>query len=434
MKQVQEERRIDLREKRELTPASFFRAFSFVLVFLAVVIIYGQVTLLAFHNEGDIGPIYAPIYHIIWEERDPHLAMPEQVRVLYLTAWTAGNEKRRSALIEKAKEENINALVIDVKDATGYVSFPLGETPLAHYGTGSNRIRNISGLIEKLHNDGFYLIARIVCFQDPLYSKKHPEIAIHTKDGTIWKNKRGLSFLNPKKEEAREYIADLAKYAYQLGFDEVNFDYIRYPSDGNLGAIDYELEDGETKRGVIRSFAEFLHRELHGEDRGDRYIPTSADLFGFVATRKEIPSIGQKLEDFFPYFDAVAPMVYPSHYPKTYRGFAKPAEHPYEIILFEMKRAKERLDVFLAQKQEEGNKGGNSLQTQEEKGEEEKEDEHIPSLRTWIQDFSLQTRYTKELIEKEIQASFDAGVDSFMVWSPNNRYTWGAYKSFVKES
>ena len=426
MKHIREERRIDLRERKRVTPNSFFRVFSFILVFLAVIIIYGQMTFLALHSEGDLGSIYAPIYHIIWEEEDPHLETPEQLRALYLTSWTAGSG-RMDSLVKNAKEAGMNALVIDVKDATGYVSFPLEDTPLAHYETGSKRIPHIQKLIEKLHKEGFYLIARIVCFQDPLYSKKHPEIAIHTKDGSIWKNKRGRSFLNPKKEEARKYIADLARYSYQLGFDEVNFDYIRYPSDGDLSTIDYELEEGEMKRDVIHSFAEFLYSRLHNSKKD--YIPTSADVFGFVATRDEIPSIGQRLEDFFPYFDAVAPMVYPSHYPKTYRGFANPAEHPYTIVLSEMKRAKERLDAFLAEREnEKGDENVASQQLTQQENKEDEEKEHTTKLRTWIQDFSLHTHYTADMVRKELEASYDAGVDSFMVWSPNNRYTWEAYK------
>ena len=414
MEYIREERRIDLRERKRITLDSFFRVFSFILVSLAVVIIYGQMTFLTLRSEGDLGSIYAPIYHIIWEEMNPHLEMPKQVRAVYLSAWTAGSRERMTTLIKRAREASVNAFVIDVKDATGYVSFPLEDTPLAHYGTGSNRIPHIQKLIEKLHSEGFYLIARIVCFQDPLYSKKHPELAIHTKNGKVWKNKRGRSFLNPKKKEVRGYIADLARYSYQLGFDEVNFDYIRYPSDGDLSVINYELGEGETKRETIRSFAEFLHKELHTEKK---YIPSSADLFGFVAARGEVSSIGQKLEDFFPYFDVIALMVYPSHYSQNYLGFSHPGEYPYEVIFHDMGKARERLDIFLSQRND----------------EREKREKHTPSLRTWIQDFSLRTHYTREMIQKEIQASLDAKVDSFMVWSPNNRYTWNAYKKEPRE-
>ena len=418
MNSLQEGKRIDLREKRKFDFSLLSRIFSFILIFFAVIVIYGWVSFLALHSEGDIGLVYSPIYHIVWEERNPHHKTPEQLRAIYLSAWTAGDKKRLKTIIERAKEAGINALVIDVKDATGYVSFPLGGTPLAHYGTGSNRIQNVRELIEKLHNEGFYLIARIVCFQDPLYSKKHPEFAIHRRGGTIWKNRRGLSFLNPKNEEAREYLAELAKYAYQLGFDEVNFDYIRYPSDGNLWNINYELGEGETKREIIRSFAEFLHNKFHREDEGSVYIPMSADLFGFVATREEVSSIGQKLEDFFPYFDAIALMVYPSHYSQNYLGFSHPGEYPYEVIFHDMSKARERLDIFLSQRNDEKEEG----------------EKHMPSLRTWIQDFSLRTHYTKEMIQKEIQASLDAKIDSFMVWSPNNRYTWSAYENRRRES
>jgi hypothetical protein len=228
-------------------------------------------------------------------------------------------------------------------------------------------------------------------------------------DGGVWKDNKGISFVDVGAKEHWDYIIELAKESHRLGFDEINFDYIRYPSDGNMKDIAFTHSDGNNKSESLRKFFEYLDTQL--QDTG---IVTSADLFGMTTTNYDDLNIGQVLEKALPYFDYVAPMVYPSHYPNTFNGWADPDDYPYELIHFVMKSAVDRAETLK-------NATSTPQHIRERVGKHQ--------LRTWIQDFDYGGDYGPTEVRAQINASVDAGVPDWMLWAPSNKYTRDALKS-----
>ncbi len=325
-----------------------------------------------------------------------HIATPSSVKALYMSSWVAGTPSFRAKLVKIAEETEINTLVIDIKDATGKVSFLAHDPALTALGSTENRIGDLDEFIASLHAKGIYVIGRIAVFQDPYMTVKHPDWAITKKsDGAIWKDFKGLSFLDPSNSDVRKYIVSIAKESYAHGFDEINFDYVRFPSDGKISDIAYPNVNGTTTRAdIIESFFKELHESLAGTG-----IITSADLFGLVTTSNDDLGIGQVLEKALPYFDFICPMVYPSHFGAGWNGYKNPAEHPYEVIHESMARAVERAKAM----------GQDPLK-----------------LRPWLQDFNMGATYTSDMIKAQIKGTYDAGLTSWLMWSAANTYTRGA--------
>jgi hypothetical protein len=265
--------------------------------------------------------------------------------------------------------------------------------------------------IQELHSKNIYAIARVTVFQDPHFTKLHPELAVKSiATGASWKDKKGLSFLDVGGKETWDYTVAIARDASSIGFDEINFDYIRYPSDGPMKDIYFPKSNERVKTvgkaEVLREFFEYLHNELEKTE-----IVTSADLFGMTTTNRDDLNIGQVLENTLPYFDFVAPMVYPSHYPKNFNGWANPNDHVYELVHFAMNSASNR---------------ASELASATTTPEWIREKVNPLQLRTWIQDFDYGGNYDVPEIRAQIKATYDAGLSSWMVWSPSNRYTVGA--------
>ena len=321
-----------------------------------------------------------------------HLKTPESVKAIYMTSWVAGTKNWREDLVKMIDETELNAVVIDVKDYTGRISFKVSDSVLQKIGAEEERIPDIREFIGELHRKNIYAIAGISVFQDPYLVKQRPDLAVKRKSGGVWKDRKGITWLDPAGKEAWEYTARIGKEAERAGFDELNFDYIRFPSDGNMTDISYDFWDEITPRHIVlKNFFAYLRQELGGLN-----VALSADLFGLTTWNYDDLNIGQILEDSALYFDFIAPMVYPSHYPVGFNNYAKPAEHPYEIINSAMKRASERLIAATSSPNK---------------------------LRPWLQDFDLGATYTAEMIRKEKQAVYDAGLNSWMIWDPTNKYT-----------
>lgn len=322
-----------------------------------------------------------------------HIQTPKQVKALYMSGWVAGSEKFRDSLVKIVDDTELNAVVIDIKDSTGRLSFYLDEPLIKGIGSYENRIKNIRSLTALLHSKNIYIIGRISVFQDPYLTKLKPEWAVKKlSDGGIWKDKKGLSFLDPTNKNVHEYIRALALSSYQEGFDEINLDYIRYPSDGNIKDINYNLKDGKTRADNIEDFFKYISTEIKKVDN----IPLSGDIFGLTTEATDDMGIGQVWEKAIPYFDFVCPMVYPSHYPTGYAGYKNPAIYPYEVI----------------------NKALISAVTKSKAINQD-----ISKIRPWLQDFDLGATYTKEMIKKQIKAVYDNGLNSWMLWDPSNKYT-----------
>lgn len=340
-----------------------------------------------------------------------HIETPKHVKALYVSAWGASSPILLDPIIEKIDNTELNAIVIDVKDYTGYISFKLESlasstasdtlkyAPIYKYKNISNKISNINNLIKKLHEKNIYIIARIAVFQDPYMPRMRPDLAIHSADGNIWRDKKSLSWVNPKQKEYWEYIKALSLYAHDIGFDEINLDYIRFPTDGDLDYMDLEL-GSSTKAQIINDFYVYMGDSLRG------IVPVSADLFGLTTVADDDMGIGQRIESGLINFDFVAPMIYPSHYNNGFKGIANPDASPYQTVYATMKSSKEKVD---------------KLATSTNKTKEY----YWNKMRPWIQDFSIHHVYGVKEVESQIKALHDLGIDSYLIWNASNRYTRG---------
>ncbi len=329
------------------------------------------------------------------QKKPVHISTPNPVKGIYMTSWVAGTKSWREKLIKMIDDTELNSIVVDVKDYSGRIAFEVSDPDLKKTGAVENRIPDIRGFIDYLHSKNIYAIARISVFQDAYLVKKRPDLAVKTKSGAVWKDYKGISWLSPASREVWDYTVKISKETEAVGFDELNFDYIRYPSDGNMKDIVLPYADGaKTKAESIKFFSAYLQKEL-----APLKIPLSIDMFGFVTTHTDDLNIGQVLENAIPYFDFICPMVYPSHYPKTYMGFANPADYPYEVISLAMASSTQRLLAASS----------------------------TPSkIRPWLQNFDLGAAYTAEMIRKEKQAVYDSGLNSWLLWDSENKYTPGA--------
>lgn len=328
-----------------------------------------------------------------------HVTPPESTKAIYVTSYAAGNADFRKKFFEILDTTEVNAIVIDIKDYTGKVSFIPKDAELKEFGSGENRIPDIDEYIQELHKRNVYVIGRLSAFQDPYVVSKKPELAVKREsDGGVWKDHKGITWVDAGATENWDYLIKLAKESYSRGFDEVNYDYIRFPSDGNMKDIAFPFSKDTPKAEVIRQFFEYVGTNLKGVG-----IKTSADLFGMAATNRDDLGIGQLLENALPYFDYVDPMVYPSHYPATWGGFSNPNAHPYEVVKISMDVAVKRAIAA----------SSSPLK-----------------IRPWLQSFSLgQPRYTAADVRAQIQATYDAGLTSWLLWDASNKYVLGGLES-----
>ncbi len=309
-----------------------------------------------------------------------HVALPEEVRGIYWTADTA-RSSRRDELLSYMLKTGLNSVVIDIKMDNGQLVFPATST------------------LENLGQKNIYRIARIAVMRDSAYAMEHPNSAVKSSGGGLWRDKTGAAWLDPGAPDVADYAIAVGRQAIALGFDELQYDYIRFPSDGVLGAIRYPLSGDKDKAVVMRAMFDKI-----GALRSEG-IPISFDVFGMTYWSSAHFGIGQRLEDVYPNADFISPMVYPSHYPTGFRGFANPAVHPYEIV-------KQTLD-----------KGAEMLEANHFVSSTES---RIKS-RPWLQDFDIGATYTASLIEAQIKATRDAGASGWILWNARNVYEPAVY-------
>lgn len=341
---------------------------------------------------------------------------PEIVRGVYLTSWSLGLKRRIDYVIDLAKRTGVNAVVVDVKDYSGYIAYRVDVPAAQKHGAIRPTVRDIDSVINRLHEANIYVIARVTVFQDPILARARPDFAVHRASlvkaeggmsaKTIWLDRKGLAWIDPASTAAWDYTIAVARDALKHGFDEVNFDYIRFPSDGDMRDMQYPAWNGKTpKPAVVRDFFTHLRKKM-----GDARI--SADLFGLATVNSDDLGIGQVIEGAYANFDFVCPMVYPSHYAKGFRGFPKPAEHPYEVVKYSMERAVARLRALHP-----GNPNGAAVKEVPVR---------LAKLRPWLQDFDLGANYDAERVRAQIQATQEAlGGDyaGYLMWAPSNVYT-----------
>ncbi len=330
--------------------------------------------------------------------RIPHVARPRIVRGLYVNRWAALGEKM-GQLINVARTTEVNALVIDVKDDRGFVLYK-SRVPLAiQIGADTNRAMSherLRSILDSMTSHGIYAIARIVVAKDPLLASSKLDWAIRRKDNLQpWMDKNGKPWLDPHHREVWQYAADLAKEAYDLGFSEAQFDYVRFPDEKRLASeAVYSLANGRVRAQVIREQVGFLRSQLKPSG-----MPVTIDVFGLTATDTTDMGIGQKWEMFADQADVVLPMVYPSHFaPGTYKQ-GNPNANPYSTIDHALKDIKRRSATI----------------------------KNVAQIVPWYQDFTLgPPHYYAEQVRAQKKAGYDNGFQSWILWNPGSRYTLAA--------
>ncbi len=332
------------------------------------------------------------------------LSTPTQVKGIYLTGYTFSNKKKRTDLINLIKNTELNTIVIDFQDSDGGLMFPvqdpeLQKIPLSTVYLSRKKFREI---LNKIHKEGIYTIVRITTFQDSGAVKAFPDLVLKNKRGDDWKNYKNLSWLDMTNKKSWEIPAKKALEAVKMGFDEVQFDYVRFPTDGNLKSISYYELGDKKKYEVLIDFFSFLQKQ-----KKKLGVPISVDLFGITYANYSNISrdlmIGQRLIDAVKYFDYVSPMLYPSHYVSGYLGYKNPANFPYQVI------SKALYD------------GHNMIRRHTK--------QPITKTRPWLQSFNLGAIYDYGKIRAEIRAVEESGSSGWILWNARNVYGIGLNKN-----
>jgi len=334
-------------------------------------------------------------------EPEPEPYVHPKVKGIYVSAHIAATPSLLDPLLTWIDQTELNAVVIDVKDDFGYIPW-LTEVPLAvNNKLFDTRLRKIDELMGRLNSTNIYPIARLVTFKDPGLAKAKPEWAVQHKTGGVWVDRKGHGWLDPYNRDAWEYILDVAKEAAAKGFKEIQFDYVRFPSDGNLSNIVYKYGTEATRSEAIRDFLQYAKSEL--EPLGAK---VSADIFGLTTVvRTNDMGIGQVLEDIYSAVHVVSPMVYPEHYAANTFGIKDPDKEPYLTVLKSLQGAKERLEATPF---------ADSV-----------------VMRPWLQDFTIRHKYGVAEVRAQIQAVKDAGFEEWLLWDPNCRYTKDALEKIA---
>jgi hypothetical protein len=313
------------------------------------------------------------------------------IRGLYLNRFSVQSSAKLKKLIALADSTEINAFVIDIKDEFG-LNFVSSDPMLQKNAGTMTKAVNLKAWVDSMRAHGILPIARIVVFKDSVASRMNPTHTIRKADGSPWRDREGLTWVNPYSNEIWEYNFRVGDEAIRMGFGEIQFDYIRFPEP--YKSLPQQVFPGANNRNKPQVLAEFLAAARARYARSG--IRTTADIFGLVTTVNGALEIGQQWEPIAKVTDVVLPMVYPSHYPRGSFGIARPNAEPYRIIHAAISRARERNEAI-------GVKG-----------------EHV---RPWLQAFSLgQPKYGPEHIRAQKQAVYDSGYDGWVLWHPGSNY------------
>jgi len=360
----------------------------------------------AFHLEGTgetlklRAPGYARRDFAISELGNPHpeIALtPFQVKGLYLTVYGIASAKLRGAALEAIRENHLNAMVIDVKGDRGFIPFKV-DLPQADE-IGAQKlilVKDMKALLASLKEQGLYLIARIVVFKDEPLAAAKPQLAVKNNGGGVFRDREGLRWVDPFRREVWEYNIAIAKAAAEAGFDEIQFDYVRFPDNRGVGFSQPANEDSRTE--AITGFLEAAHKALVPYN-----VMVAADIFGYVCWNLNDTDIGQKIAPILNAVDVVSPMLYPSGYQFGIPNYRNPVQHPYEIVHLSLKRAQERTGVPPRR------------------------------FRPWLQafrDYAFRGGdFGEERMRIQIKATEDFGASGWMFWNPRNVYPKGKFNN-----
>lgn len=310
------------------------------------------------------------------------------VRGIYLTGWSAGHPKHFPALVDLVDRTELNAMVIDVKD-DGQVSYDI-DNPLVKEIGANQKMFNIDKVMAVLKQHNIFPIARIACMRDTLLPEKHPEMAVHSPDGSVWHDKTHHAWLNPYNRKVWDYNVDIAVDAIKHGFKEVQFDYVRFPSEGKVSTLVYPGKPkGALREDEIAAFMKYAHEKIKAQ--GGWF---SADVFGLTSLVKNDEGIGQKFIKVIQNVDYLCPMVYPSHYAHGEYHIKNPNLEPYKILHLSLGDAKKRIAAVPTCK-----------------------------LRPWLQAFTLHhEHYGPAQLSAQFKAARELGINEYLLWNARCSY------------
>ena len=320
---------------------------------------------------------------------------------VYLSFWGVGAELVREPIIRLAEQGLINAVVIDVKGDLGYTSFRTGVPVASEIGAQKlTTIPDIHGLLDRLHKQGLYAMARIVTFKDNMLCTARPSLAVR-RDGKTFKDREGLAWCDPFVSEVRNYNTDLAVAAAKAGFDEIEFDYVRFPDAKRVEFSEASTDESRPK--TINTFLTEARQKLLPYN-----VFLSADVFGYICWNKGDTGIGQRINDVSEIVDYISPMLYPSGFSFGIPNYRNPVTHPYEIVRLTLNRGGQRAKIDPVR------------------------------FRPWLQAFTDYAFDRRQFGEKEIQAQIkaaqDFGADGWLLWNPRNIYSAADIRGVAQEA
>lgn len=316
---------------------------------------------------------------------------------------TAFLANKMDYVLNLADTTEVNAMIIDIKESKGYIAYRMDLPTAKEIGSLTSTVKDMPALVKTLKEHGMYLIARVVCMEDPILAKGRPDLALYKKDGTPYKDSSGLAWVNPYREEVWDYIRDISLKCVELGFDEINYDYVRFPTDNGAADIDYGVDTDENPKvdaiiGGIKRMCEIL------KPLG---VFVSCDVYGsIIASSVDAKLVGQNYFRMAQYLDYICPMIYPSHYANGYYDLDIPDTHPYELIYYSLMNSKRVLYMI----DDIGNKA---------------------IVRPWLQDFTAgwvkgHLNYGPEEVRAEINGVYDSGHNEWLLWNAAINYNDGA--------
>ncbi|WP_262122367.1 putative glycoside hydrolase [Anaerococcus sp. Marseille-Q5996] len=343
------------------------------------------------------------------EEKKSEYYPKDGVKGLYFNTYSINNPEVYNKIIALMEDTALNTVVIDIKDDWGNVTMNF-DTDDEDIKYSKIDIVDPEALIEDLHNRGIYVIGRVTTFKDSIITEKHPDWGFTLDDGTLWKNGHEEAFMNPFLKEVQDYDIKIATLAAQAGFDEIQFDYVRFAEGFETfgDTLDYsrgeyenesEMDEGEKRVSAITGFVQRAREELQAYN-----VPISIDVFGYALQVRRAEGIGQDFDEMANQTDVISSMIYPSHWGSWSFDIEKPDLEPYELVKRYLDEEKEILGQL----------------------------DHPPVSRPWIQDFTASwigegnwMEYDGDAVQAQIDAIYDQGLNEYLIWNANSEYSSG---------
>lgn len=343
------------------------------------------------------------------EEKKSKFYPKDGVKGLYFNTYSINTPETYNKIVDLIEETDLNAVVIDIKDDWGNVTMNF-DTDDEDIQYSKIDIVDPEALIEDFHSRGIYVIGRVTTFKDSIITEKHPDWGFTLDDGTLWKNGHEEAFMNPFLKEVQDYDLKIAKLAAESGFDEIQFDYVRFAEGFETfgDTLDYsrgefenetEMDEGEKRVSAITGFVQRAREELQAYN-----VPVSIDVFGYAMQVRRAEGIGQDFDQMANQTDVMSSMIYPSHWGSWSFDIEKPDLEPYELVFRYLEEEKK---IF-------------------------NEIEHPPVSRPWIQDFTASwigegnwMEYDGDAVQAQIDAIYDQGLNEYLIWNANSEYSSG---------